>query len=123
MASIASVKPASASAAATTVSPSSLGKGIRLAVFYLLLLVIAAVFITPYLFSAFAAFKTLPEILAQSPARPPTNPTWDNFKIIFTQYDFGRYLLNTLLVTVILTTGQVLFSMLGAFAFARMEFP
>ena len=91
--------------------------------FYLLLLVILLVFITPYLFSAFAAFKTLPEILAQSPARPPTHPTLDNFKTIFTQYDFGRYLLNTLLVTVILTTGQVLFSMLGAFAFARMEFP
>ena len=125
MASIASVKPASASVsrATTTASPSGLGKGIRLAVFYLLLLVILLVFITPYLFSAFAAFKTLPEILAQSPARPPTNPTWDNFKIIFTQYDFGRYLLNTLLVTIILTTGQVLFSMLGAFAFARMEFP
>jgi multiple sugar transport system permease protein len=125
MASIASVKPASASASrsAATTSPSGLGKGIRLAVFYLLLLVILLVFITPYLFSAFAAFKTLPEILAQSPARPPTNPTWDNFKTIFTQYDFGRYLLNTLLVTVILTTGQVLFSMLGAFAFARMDFP
>jgi multiple sugar transport system permease protein len=125
MASIASVKPASASASrsAATTSPSGLGRGIRLAVFYLLLLVILLVFITPYLFSAFAAFKTLPEILAQSPARPPTNPTWDNFKTIFTQYDFGRYLLNTLLVTVILTTGQVLFSMLGAFAFARMDFP
>ena len=125
MASIASVKPASASAsrATTTTSPSSLGKGIRLAVFYLLLLVILLVFITPYLFSAFAAFKTLPDILAQSPARPPMHPTLDNFRTIFTQYDFGRYLLNTLLVTVILTTGQVLFSMLGAFAFARMEFP
>jgi multiple sugar transport system permease protein len=125
MASIASVKPAAASTsrATTTTSPSSLGKGIRLAVFYLLLLVILLVFITPYLFSAFAAFKTLPDILAQSPARPPMHPTLDNFKTIFTQYDFGRYLLNTLLVTIILTTGQVLFSMLGAFAFARMEFP
>jgi multiple sugar transport system permease protein len=125
MASIASVKPTSASAStsATTTSPSGLGKGIRLAVFYLLLLVILLVFITPYLFSAFAAFKTLPDILAQSPARPPMHPTLDNFKTIFTQYDFGRYLLNTLLVTIILTTGQVLFSMLGAFAFARMEFP
>jgi multiple sugar transport system permease protein len=51
------------------------------------------------------------------------HPTLDNFKTIYTQYDFGRYLLNTLLVTIILTTGQVLFSMLGAFAFARMEFP
>ena len=125
MASIASVKPASASAttSATTTSPSGLGKGIRLALFYLLLLVILLVFITPYLFSAFAAFKTLPDILAQSPARPPMNPTLDNFKTIFTQDNFGRYLLNTLLVTVILTTGQVIFSMMGAYAFARMEFP
>jgi multiple sugar transport system permease protein len=125
MASIASVKAASASAttSATTTSPSSLGKGIRLAVFYLLLLVILLVFITPYLFSAFAAFKTLPDILAQSPARPPMNPTLDNFKTIFTQDNFGRYLLNTLLVTVILTTGQVIFSLMGAYAFARMEFP
>jgi multiple sugar transport system permease protein len=125
MASIASVKPASASVSRATVTAKRpvLGKGIRLAVFYLLLLVILLVFITPYLFSAFAAFKTLPEILAQSPARPPMHPTLDNFKTIFTQYDFGRYLLNTLLVTVILTAGQVLFSMLGAFAFARMEFP
>ena len=125
MASVASVTPAarSASAAKTTESRSPLGKGIRLTVFYLLLLAIAAVFITPYLFSAFAAFKTLPEILAQSPARPPTNPTWANFKTIFTEYDFGRYLLNTLIVTVILTAGQVTFSMMGAYAFARMEFP
>ena len=91
--------------------------------FYVLLLVILAVFITPYLFSAFASFKTLPDILAQSPARPPTSPTLANFKDIFTEYDFGRYLANTLIVTVILTAGQVIFSMMGAYAFARMEFP
>jgi multiple sugar transport system permease protein len=125
MASIASVTPASASAAtsATTAPPSSLGKGIRLALFYLLLLVILAVFITPYLFSAFAAFKPLSAILSQSPARPPTSLTLENFREIFTTYDFGRYLANTLIVTVILTTGQVIFSMMGAYAFARMEFP
>jgi len=85
--------------------------------------VILAVFVTPYLFSLFASFKTLPDILAQSPARPPTSPTWANFKDIFTEYDFGRYLANTLIVTVILTAGQVIFSMMGAYAFARMEFP
>jgi multiple sugar transport system permease protein len=99
------------------------GRSIKLIVFYALLVVILAVFVTPYLFSVFASFKTLPDILAQSPARPPTSPTWANFKDIFTEYDFGRYLANTLIVTVILTAGQVLFSMMGAYAFARMEFP
>jgi multiple sugar transport system permease protein len=95
----------------------------RSTLFYLLLLVIALIFITPYLFSIFASFKPLSAILTESPFRPPLHPTLDNFRTIFTQYDFLRYLGNTLMVTVILTIGQVTFSMMGAYAFARMEFP
>jgi multiple sugar transport system permease protein len=123
MASVASVTPTSAATAAATAEPPVRGRGTRLALFYLLLLIIAIVFLTPYLFSIFAAFKPLNQILSQSPAQPPTSPTWANFKELFTQYDFGRYLANTLIVTVILTAGQVTFSMMGAYAFARMEFP
>jgi multiple sugar transport system permease protein len=109
--------------AATTERASRLGKGARIALFYLLLLIIALIFILPYVMSIFGAFKPLSAILSQSPLRPPSPPTLANFKTIFTQYDFGRYLANTLLVTVILTAGQVTFSLMGAYAFARMEFP
>jgi multiple sugar transport system permease protein len=123
MASIASTAPAATSMPATAEREPRLSKGVRLILFYLLLLVIAIVFITPYLFTIFAAFKPLTAILAQSPVHPPTNPTLDNFKTIFTDYNFGRYLANTLLVTVILTAGQVTFSTMGAYAFARMQFP
>ena len=111
------------SAAGTTERTPRVGKGVRLTLFYLLLLIIALIFILPYLMSVFAAFKPLTAILSQSPLRPPAPATLDNFKTIFTQYDFGRYLANTLLVTVILTAGQVTFSMMGAYAFARMDFP
>ena len=114
--------PATVSSATTERTP-RVGKGVRLTLFYLLLVIIAAVFIGPYLFSIFAAFKPLPAILSESPLRPPIPPTLSNFHTIFTQYDFLRYLGNTLLVTVILTAGQVTFSMMGAYAFARMEFP
>jgi multiple sugar transport system permease protein len=112
-----------AATAATTERTSRMGKGVRLTLFYLVLIIIALIFILPYLMSIFAAFKPLSAILAQSPLRPPSPPTLANFKTLFTQYDFGRYLANTLLVTVILTAGQVIFSMMGAYAFARMEFP
>jgi multiple sugar transport system permease protein len=122
MAAVTSV--ASTAAAPATAERATLwGKGVRITLFYLVLLVIAVIFIAPYLLSVFAAFKPLSAILSQSPLRPPLHPTLANFKTIFTQYDFGRYLANTLLVTVILTIGQVTFSMMGAFAFARMEFP
>ncbi|HEU5268791.1 MAG TPA: carbohydrate ABC transporter permease [Jatrophihabitans sp.] len=124
MASVASVASSatSKSAAAPRTAPGP-RRGLRLTGYYLVLLIIVIVFITPYLFSLFASFKPLGDILSQSPARPPANPTWANFKEIFTQHDFGRYLANTLMVTVILTAGQVTFSMMGAYAFARMEFP
>ena len=93
----------------TAESRPHLGKGIRLTLFYLLSPGYRGRSSSrPYLFSVFAAFKTLPEILAQSRAWPPTNsPPGITSRSLFTQYDFGRYLLNTLLVTVILTAGQV----------------
>jgi multiple sugar transport system permease protein len=112
-----------AATAATTGRTSRVGKGVRITLFYLLLVIIALIFILPYLMSIFAAFKPLSAILSESPLRPPAPGTLSNFTTIFTQYDFGRYLANTLLVTVILTAGQVTFSMMGAYAFARMEFP
>ena len=123
MSSIASTAPATTSITATAKLQPRVGRVVRTTLFYLLLVVIALIFITPYLFSVFAAFKPLTAILSQSPFRPPTSPTLANFKTIFTEYDFGRYLANTLLVTVILTAGQVTFSTMGAYAFARMQFP
>ena len=123
MAATTSAPAALATTVAGTKQAPRLGASVRTILFYLVLLIIALVFITPYLFSVFAAFKPLSAILSQSPWRPPTPPTLANFRTIFTQYDFLRYLGNTLLVTVILTAGQVTFSMMGAYAFARMSFP
>lgn len=41
---------------------------------------------------------------------------------VFTEVDLGRYLLNTLLFTVITTGLMVFVTILAAFAFARMQF-
>jgi multiple sugar transport system permease protein len=98
-------------------------RGVRSLVYVIVLLVIAAIFITPYLFSVMAAFKPLSEIQSDRAWDIPSHPTLDNFVTIFTQYKFGTFLLNTAGVTVIITVGQVLFSLLGAYAFARIQFP
>jgi multiple sugar transport system permease protein len=95
----------------------------RRTVYYLLLVAIVLIFITPYIFALMASFKPLSEINSSRAWQLPRNFTFDNFKTIFTQYDFGRFLLNTAAVTVILTAGQVTFSLMGAYAFARMRFP
>jgi multiple sugar transport system permease protein len=95
----------------------------RKTLYYLLLLVIAAVFITPYIFAVMASFKPLTEINTDRAWDLPSHFTFDNFTTIFTQYDFGTFLVNTAVVTLILTAGQVSFSLMGAYAFARMRFP
>jgi multiple sugar transport system permease protein len=95
----------------------------RRSLYYLLLLVIALIFITPYIFSIMAAFKPLTEIQSDRAWQFPSHPTFSNFTTIFRDYHFGTYLLNTVGVTIILTIGQVTFSLLGAYAFARMDFP
>lgn len=120
---------ATAPAAPITASPRGPRAGtgpwrvLRLVLFYLVLLVIVIVFITPYLFSLNASFKPLASILADTAWTPPASASLDNFGQLFAEHDFGTYLGNTLLVTVILTAGQVIFSLMGAYAFARLRFP
>jgi multiple sugar transport system permease protein len=113
----------------TTIHPSApkhhltVSAGVRKTLFYVLLLAMVVVFITPYLFALMAAFKPLSEVTTDKAWQLPHHFTWTNFSNIFSKYDFGNYLLNTLIVTVILTIGQVTFSLMGAYAFARLKFP
>jgi multiple sugar transport system permease protein len=96
---------------------------LRLVLFYFVLLIVAAIFICPYLFAVFASFKPLSGVLGERPWIPPTSLSTTNFTQVLFDYKFTTYLANTLMVTVILTVGQVVFSMLGAYAFARLQFP
>lgn len=96
---------------------------IRLVLFYLLLLIIALVFITPYLFSLNASFKPLSLILSDKAWVPARSLSLENFREVLGSNSFGTYLANTVLITVIITLGQVFFSLMGAYAFARLRFP
>lgn len=96
---------------------------LRLVLFYLVLLCILAIFITPYLFSLNASFKPLAAILSDTAWTPTRSLSVANYQSLFGEHQFLTYLGNTVLVTVILTIGQVLFSMMGAYAFARLRFP
>ncbi len=95
----------------------------KLTVFYLLLTAMALVFLGPYILTLFAAFKPIGKIFSEPAWTPPRSLDFANFKHDFASAGFYRYLANTALVTGVLTLGQVFFSTLGAYAFARMRFP
>jgi multiple sugar transport system permease protein len=48
---------------------------------------------------------------------------WENFRKAWQAAPFARYFFNSILVSVLVTIGQVLTSALAAYAFARMKFP
>jgi multiple sugar transport system permease protein len=95
----------------------------KLTIFYLLLTAMAFVFLGPYILTLFAAFKPIGKIFSEPAWTPPASLDFANFRHDFVSAGFYRYLANTALVTGILTVGQVVFSTLGAYAFARMRFP
>lgn len=98
-------------------------KAVKYTVFYLCLTLIAAVFVAPYVLAFFGALKPAADVLSTSPWAPPHSFYTGNFRTILFGDGFIRYLGNTLLVTVVLTIGQVGFGVLAAYAFARLEFP
>ncbi|MBR1900109.1 MAG: carbohydrate ABC transporter permease [Lachnospiraceae bacterium] len=50
------------------------------------------------------------------------SPTFQNYANVFTEVPLGRYLLNTLIFTVLTTAVMVVVAVLAAFAFARLQF-
>ena len=95
----------------------------KLAAFYAVLTGFAAIFMVPYILALFGSLKPANQILTAPPWQIPTHLQWSNYSDTLFQQDFIRYLGNTALVTVILTVGQVFFSVIAAYAFARMRFP
>lgn len=100
----------------------------KLTVFYGVLTIVGLAFMVPYIFAVFGSLKPESNILTTPAWVPPAHPAWSNYPDAFLSdpqvvTGFGRYMLNTAIVTVALTVGQVFFGGLGAYGFARMKFP
>lgn len=88
---------------------------------YVGLLIGAAVSMFPFVWMVLASFMSLGEALASRLF--PT--TWHpgNYIEAWNGALFSQYMLNSILITTITLTGELVFSVLAAYAFARLEFP
>jgi multiple sugar transport system permease protein len=75
----------------------------------------------PFIWMLSASFKPQSESIDYPPTLLPQAPTFDNYLRLFTELDFSRYLLNTIIVVLIGGVGVVLMAMAG-YAFAKFEF-
>lgn len=75
----------------------------------------------PFFWMIFSSLKPRSESVAYPPSLLPKNPTLEFFGQLFTQLDFGVYLLNTLIVVAIGFVGMLFMAMAG-YAFAKFRF-
>lgn len=95
---------------------------VKSAVLYLLLSIGAAFMVLPFIWMLSTAFKPPQEVLSLQPRLIPTQPTLENFFIVFAKAPFGRFMLNSTLIAVLSTASIVLTSSLGGFVFAKYRF-
>lgn len=89
---------------------------------HLLLYTLAFATVAPFLWMVLTSFKDLSEIFSYPPTWWPERFTTENYTAAFQAAPFGRFYVNSMLVAVLVTLGQLVTCSLAAYAFARMEF-
>lgn len=92
------------------------------AVIYILLTLVAIYFLAPFVYMLFTTFKTEAEAIAYPPTLLPEKWNWQNFVDAWNSQPFGTYFMNSVIVTVLTTIGQILSCSLVAYGFARFNF-
>lgn len=90
---------------------------------YVLLTIGALVMLLPFYWMIVSAFKTPDQIAQMPPLWFPTSFLLDNFKYAMTYADFGKYILNSVIVTLGNMGCTMVVTILTAFAFSRLSFP
>lgn len=88
---------------------------------WLLLVALSVLFLVPFAWMLSTSLKDFQELA--SPRWIPERPTWDNYAKAFSYGSWGRWLLNTVIITVVSVVGAVLSTALVAYAFARLRWP
>jgi multiple sugar transport system permease protein len=92
------------------------------AFFYALLVVIAVVYVFPFVIQLATSFKTDADAAA-NPLSPIPNPfTTDAFTELFTRSDFPRWTANSVIIAVLVTVCRVFLDSLAGYALARLKF-
>lgn len=89
---------------------------------YLVLIILAFAVLLPFIWMISTSLKGKTEVFAYPPTWIPKDPQWQNYISLWKEAPFGRYFLNSTIVAVTVTIGQLASCVLAAFAFARMEF-
>jgi multiple sugar transport system permease protein len=90
---------------------------------YVVLTLLAIVYIFPFLVQVANSFKTDEEATVAGMALWSANWTTAAYQTLFANSNFALWTLNSFLVTILVTLGRVFFVSLAGYALARLRFP
>ncbi len=97
-------------------------------VIFLFLLLVGAFMMLPFIYAIVQSFKPMEELFIYPPKFLVQNPTTDNYRTLSQLTDslwipFSRYIFNSVFVTVLGTSLNLIFGCMAAFPLAKYRFP
>jgi len=108
-------------------APKPLGATLRhasgRALLYLVIVVVGLLFLVPWLWLISTSLKPPDQIVKVPPTWIPNPVMWVNFWYGITFINFGRYLLNTLIITALTVVGRLFSCSVVAYSLANINWP
>ncbi|MCX5494412.1 carbohydrate ABC transporter permease [Kaistia dalseonensis] len=90
---------------------------------WIALVVVAIVWIAPFVFIVFTSFKSTAQVMSTSAFAPPLSPRFANFSDAWARGRFGTTVFNSAIITLIKVPLGLFISSMAAYALARISFP
>ena len=95
---------------------------VKVALKYFVLVAFAIITLFPFYWMIASSLKSSFEVIQTPPTMLPNEAVWENYSTAFSMAPFGRYFINTILVTILSIISTVIVAILSAFAFSHLEF-
>ena len=89
---------------------------------YAAAILIVAIMLFPIYWMIISSFKTSDELLASVPTLWPKEFIWSNYPEVLQRAPFAKYLVNTLITTVVMMLGELTIGVMAAYGFSKGEF-
>ena len=89
---------------------------------YPLMAALLVVVASPFVWMVLGSFKSEGELRQVPPTWWPETASLDNYSQLFSRLDFGTYFMNSTIVAVVVTAGNLLFCSMLGYALAMLEF-
>jgi multiple sugar transport system permease protein len=90
---------------------------------YAVLIAGLVLLVGPFLWMLLGSFRPDRELKQVPPAWLPQNPTLDNYRTLFNELDFPTFFLNSTVVALVITVGNLIFCSMLGYALAKLHFP